>query len=160
MAFNFLENINIERLILEKIVFEYANKIPPHVLRELSIERLVDIETDQVKFLFRVLIPGREVRKEIVGKVLVYHSWWDYLKDVHFPKWLKSRYPAKSHWEPITIRHYHTCPHIDVGESNNREYLHINFLKGEEPEMSNWMKPFVEIAGKNSFGKDRKSNDD
>jgi hypothetical protein len=137
----------MESLILQKIKLEYATMIPKDVIANLTVEQIMDFEMKALKTFFRTFIPGREIRKETVRKIIVYQSWWDHLKAVHFPKWFKARFPVKCKYEPVEIRHIHICPHTGIALRGNEQEMHWTFLKGEEPE--DWMKPFIKIADGN-----------
>jgi len=140
----------VERLILERIKFEYANEIPPDVLTNLTVEQIVNLETKAVRTFFRTFIPGREVRKETVKSVIVYPSWWQHFKKTYFPEFLKRFFPVRVHREPVVIKHYHLCPHTGLEMDIRQKEMCIDFLRGLEPE--EWWKPFIKIAHDNVFG--------
>lgn len=143
----------MERLILERIKFEYANEIPPDVLTNLTIEQIVNFETKAVRTFFRTFIPGREVRRDVIKSVVIYDSWWEHFKKVCFPESLKRFFPVRTHAEPVVIRHYHLCPHTGIEADNRQKEVCLEFLKGVESE--DWMKPFIKIAEENQFGRER-----
>jgi hypothetical protein len=144
----------MESLIFEKIKFEYGTEIPSDVIANLTIEQIVDFETKALKTFFRTFIAGREVRKEIVKQVIVYHSWWEHFKEACFPVFLKRYFPVRFHDEPIIIRHYHLCPHTGMDFKSHDSIEHFRFLEGVEP--SDLMKPFIKIAEDNQFGSEER----
>jgi hypothetical protein len=122
----------IDKLILEKIEFSYRTEIPPDALRNMTIERRVDFETRNLQTFFRTFILGRKVREEVKENVIVYNSWWDHFKSSHFPKFLTRRFPPRFKYEPITINHYHLCPHTGLDFRGHNAIEHFRFLKGSE----------------------------
>ena len=122
---------NIETLILEKIRFEYGTWVPKDVISNMTVEQVVDFETQAVKTLFRTLVLGREVKEEVVECVTVYRTWWDHFKASCFPEFLRLRFPARYKREPITIKHYHLCPHTGLDFGHHYAMEHFNFLKGD-----------------------------
>jgi hypothetical protein len=140
----------LERLILERIKFEYATEMPPYVITNLTVEQIVDFETRAVRTFFRTFLPGREVRKETVKSVIVYASWWQQFKKTYFPEILKRLFPVMFHEEPVVIRHHHLCPHTGA-EPDDKEMC-FNFLKGLEP--AEWMTAFTLLAGDDQLGKE------
>ena len=141
----------VERLILERIKFEYATEMPTDVITNLTVEQIVNRETRAVRTFFRIFLLGREVRKETVKSVIVYGSWWQQFKKAYFPKILRRLFPVMFHEEPVVIRHYHLCPH--TGADPHGKEVCFNFLKGLEPD--EWMTAFTVLAEDNQFGPER-----
>jgi hypothetical protein len=127
-------NFVVKRLIIEKLRFDYGIYIPKEVFSELSVEQLIDFETNGLKVLLSTLIPGKKIRSTVMSTVITYPSWWDHLKATVFSRWLR----FKVNRVPVIIYHYHVCPHT-VTESN--EILHINFLEGENEKDANLGRP-------------------
>lgn len=159
MEIEALINPIVEKLILQRIKFEYGILIPKDIIANMTIEQVIDLEMKFLKTFFRTFILGREIRKETVREVIIYRSWWDHFKAIHFPKWLKEYFPVRSKHEPVEIQHYHLCPHTGVvlrRDQKELELIHINFLEGQEPH--DWMKPFIKIAKNNQFGSEGKQS--
>lgn len=119
----------VERLILERIRFEYMTEIPIDVLANLTIEQIINLETKAVRMFFKTFIPGREVRTETVKSVTVYTSWWQHFKAACFPGFLKRFFPVRSYSQPVVIRHLHLCPHTGAGADTNQKEFCFGFLK-------------------------------
>jgi len=60
----------------------------------------------------------REVFTEVVDEIVYPATWWDAVKERWYPKFLKRIFPPKYICKDKvihkTVRHIHTCPHINV----------------------------------------------
>ena len=147
---------NIETILLEKIRFEYGMIIPEDILGSLTVEEIIDFETNGLKVFFRIFILGRKIKEETKESIILYPDWWNHFKACHFPKWLKRRFPIKFKYEPVTILHYHLCPHTGIDLRNDDRFRHISFLQGDESEIDkhpNWTNAFTKIVKDNLKGK-------
>ncbi len=134
---NVLQDIKINKIILEKIKFEFGTRIPKDTIRNMKIEQWVDLATMDLVVKFETFLFGRKIKEEIKEQQVIYHSWWDFFKARHCPIWFIKRFPAKQHWQPIRITHYHICPHTGIMTNSDKKYeeiAHFNFLKGAEEE--------------------------
>lgn len=126
---------NIETILLEKIKFRYGMMIPEDVIRNLTIEENFDFIIRGSKIFFQTFIPGRKVREEAKESIIVYQDWWNHFRASHFPKWLNRRFPVRFKCKPVTILHYHLCPHTGIDFRNDDKLRHIRFLQGLEDEL-------------------------
>ena len=121
-----------DKLILEKIQFAYGVEIPQDMLRNMTIERRVEFETQALRTFFRTFVLGREVREEVKESVIVYDTWWDCFKANHFPRFLRKIFPPRFKYKPVTVHHYHLCPHTGLDFKDHYAVEHLNFLKGDK----------------------------
>lgn len=123
----------ISSLLLKRIEISCASEIPSQIIKNMTVEEIINFDTGAVRHYFRSYVLGRSVRQEVVASVIIYDSWWENLKASHFPRWFTNRFPPKYKNEPVKVDHWHVCPHLEVPKERRDDFIHIHFLEGEEP---------------------------
>lgn len=121
--------IDIKRTVLEQFEFRMGMMVPKGIAQSLTFDQMVDFETQMLKVFLTTLIPGTKTKQTIIKLIDIPVTWWDHFKQSIFPKWLLLYFPVKLRHEPVVLREYHICPHIEVeGDS----ITHIDFLEGKD----------------------------
>jgi hypothetical protein len=100
-------------------------------------DRLYNLLTMQLRtFLLR---SGHE--DQHVEEMGVPSTWWQHLKQDHFPAWLLRRFPVKFHMKKFTYEKFtYLCPHADLAWPDPN---HIEFMQKVDPKMSTESRKFL-----------------
>jgi len=118
---------HIASIGLEKIRFGLLQQVGHSVIKSLRIDRCNDFLTRQIIYQITGYVLGREVKEVVIDSIDVPVTWWDHFKQRFFPGWLLLRFPVKTRRINTLIKHYHTCPHLNMAPETD----HLDFLKGE-----------------------------
>lgn len=118
---------DIETLTLEKIRSGCAIAVDPQLIESLGIEHCGDfLGRELAHAVLKFYAPGRVTQETIVATTVPL-TWWDALKEAHFPAWALRRWPARVRAIATLVKEYHVCPHIHFPEPQ----VHYKFLRGE-----------------------------
>ena len=120
-----MKNKEIEKILLQKIKFEFGRAISDS---ELNLAFDVDSYTTQMSKLISKEIVYK-IKTEIFGekhKVKIYapKNWFQMFKKQYFPNWLLKKFPVQNK-ELGILELYQLYPEIKASLPNEKHYLHL-----------------------------------
>ena len=82
---------------------------------QVEFEHTLDRFVDEVRVRVTTYIFGVDMPITHQVSILVPKTWWEHLKDDHFPKWWKKRWPVlhKRVWRNVVFNHWALLPGFD-----------------------------------------------
>ncbi len=122
---NLLPN-NQLTVVLEKIRVALRLHVSQAVLDEAVLEQRYDSIANTVVAHFGLWLWSNTVHKETQA-IYVPKTWWDGLKEAHFPRFLKRRFPPRTRQIFVETKFVHVCPHLNIVTPKEERY-HLQFL--------------------------------
>ena len=116
------ENV-VATLLLERVRVGAQMSLSQHVLREMTVEPIIDRAAHAVTYHFETYMWGNMVHRSVLKTVRWPASWWQAFKETFFPDWLKRHYPVRYEERETSVQFMHVCPHLDFPESQGEEHL-------------------------------------
>jgi hypothetical protein len=114
-----IESKEIKHILAEKIKFNLQQSISNEIVNQIDVKVYEDFIMNNLRIQLEWFALGREIKEEVIDYIYIPTSWFE-----HFKKALgMKKYKTKS--IPISVKHWHICPHIRIPEFKN----HVEFLQ-------------------------------
>jgi len=127
------DEMDVRRLMLQKIEFAVSRRLEGHCLQDASLETYLDHEANSMVVQFRAYLYGQEsvVESDEIDHLSFPATWFEQFKGQYFPRWLLKRFPVVQKKYPyhrkVITKLMKVCPHLNV----KSQYDHLEFFLKE-----------------------------